>query len=99
MHLDAATNDFWGWNCNSLANVRMMERDRESLGKTEGAKRLGFSPSVIISPIRPQDQGPEQEVIRTKTGYPITPSVKKPKGLDFGSSMRAQYSLCKFFFL
>ncbi|KAI0877690.1 hypothetical protein GGS24DRAFT_510579 [Hypoxylon argillaceum] len=93
MHLDAATNDFWGWNCNSLANVRMMERDRESLGKTEGAKRLGFSPSVIISPIRPQDQGPEQEVIRTKTGYPVTPSVKKPKGLDFGSSMRAQYSL------
>jgi hypothetical protein len=105
MHLDATTNDFWGWNKNCLTEVRRQEAMADEFlandpnGDGNRVATRAFSPSVIISPIRPQDQGPAQKVIRSRTGYPITSSIKKPQETDYGSSMRAHYSLCKFFLL
>ncbi|KAJ8119593.1 hypothetical protein ONZ43_g3489 [Nemania bipapillata] len=105
MHFDASNNNFWGWDKEELAAVRRQEADMEAAlaesGKGKGREiiRREFYPYLIISPIRPQDQGPTQDVCRSRTRYPVTPSVKKSPETDFGTSMKAHYSLLHFSFL
>ncbi|KAK5631642.1 hypothetical protein RRF57_007356 [Xylaria bambusicola] len=78
MHLDAADNDFLKWDQRTLADVRNAEAEKE-------VQRQFFSPSVIISPVRPQSQGLPREVMFSRAGYPITSSVEQYKETDFAT--------------
>ncbi|KAF2967496.1 hypothetical protein GQX73_g6127 [Xylaria multiplex] len=105
MHLDATTNDFLGWDTETLASVRVREaqeeeeREKNNSLKHEVAPKRFFSPTVIVSPVRPQDQGPPQEIVRNKAGYPMTPGVEKVKETDFETSMCAHYKLLHMVYL
>ncbi|KAI1426776.1 hypothetical protein F5Y12DRAFT_712929 [Xylaria sp. FL1777] len=101
MHLDATDNSFLGWDMYSLDDVRKIEAQKEA-NCTQGVKQVHsrfFSPSVIISPVRPQDQGPSREVIFNKAGYPVTSSVEEYEETDFASSMMAHYKLLHLVYL
>ncbi|KAI1739216.1 hypothetical protein F4680DRAFT_466720 [Xylaria scruposa] len=106
MHLDATGIDFLGWDKNSLSDVRVMEEQEEkkrSMGKGKGkAKNLptrAFSPTVMISPVRPEEQGPTLPVATNKAGFPLNPSVKPPETTSFEVSMTAHYKLLHFSYL
>ncbi|KAI0534548.1 hypothetical protein GGR58DRAFT_50136 [Xylaria digitata] len=98
MHMDATTNDFLGWEMETLASVRMKEAQEEEEREKNSPKRF-FSPTVIVSPVRPQDQGPPREVVRNKARYPVIPAVEKVKETDFGTSMCAHYKLLHMVYL
>ncbi|KAI0976584.1 hypothetical protein F4678DRAFT_480116 [Xylaria arbuscula] len=93
MHLDTASNNFLGWDKDALADVRGKEAQKEREEKTKKVERRFFSPSIIISPVRPQDQGPLRKIIINKAGYPVTPGVKEYEGTTFENSMVAHYRL------
>lgn len=99
MHLDATNNDFWGWDRHCLADVREVEAQRERFlektGQDKQVQRQTFSPTIIISPIRPHGQGPVREMVVNKAGYPVRPSVEKSEGTDYSNSMKAHYQLRK----
>ncbi|KAI0505670.1 hypothetical protein F5B22DRAFT_651468 [Xylaria bambusicola] len=112
MHLDATGNDFLKWDERSLADVRGVEAEKEEQrrSRTEvtgnGFKRdiketqtQFFSPSVIISPVRPQTQGPQREVISNRAGYPLTSSVEEYKQTAFATSLTAHYKMLHLVFL
>ncbi|TRX96433.1 hypothetical protein FHL15_002705 [Xylaria flabelliformis] len=106
MHLDATSIDFLGWDENCLSDVRKMEEQEEkkrSNGKgKEKAKNVPtrtFSPTVMISPVRPEEQGPTLPVATNKAGYPLNPSVMPPEKTSFEVSMRAHYKLLHFSYL
>ncbi|KAI0910387.1 hypothetical protein F4823DRAFT_375155 [Ustulina deusta] len=111
MHLDATKNDFLGWDMDSLVDVRRKEAQEEEERReraknrangsqtVKGVQKRFFSPSVIISPVRPQDQGPSREVVVNKAGYPVTSSVKEYEETDFASSMTAHYKLLHLVYL
>ncbi|RYC64385.1 hypothetical protein CHU98_g1828 [Xylaria longipes] len=101
MHLDATGTDFLGWDQYSLADVRQMEAREEAKRLTQGgeAKKVRlrvFSPTVIISPVRPEDQGPVRKVIPNRAGYPLNSSVQAPQETSFPVSMTAHYKLLHF---
>ncbi|KAI0400194.1 hypothetical protein F4802DRAFT_620285 [Xylaria palmicola] len=91
MHLDATSHDFLGWDQDCLADVR--SREVEEIAIKGDICRRTFSPSIIISPVRPQDQGPTKEATFTKSGYPITATVEQPEETHFANSMAAHYKL------
>ncbi|KAI1314304.1 hypothetical protein F5Y03DRAFT_402513 [Xylaria venustula] len=93
MHLDAASSNFMGWDKDALADVRAKEAQKERDDKTKKVEKRFFSPSIIISPVRPQDQGPLRKRIVNKAGYPVTPEVKEYEGTTFENSMVAHYKL------
>ncbi|TGJ85120.1 hypothetical protein E0Z10_g3620 [Xylaria hypoxylon] len=93
-----------GWDMETLAKVRTREAEeeesreqaeREKNGSSKGkqVQKRFFSPSVIVSPIRPQNQGPPQKMVVNKAGYPVTSSVEEVEGTDLMASMLAHYKL------
>ncbi|KAI1282752.1 hypothetical protein F5Y07DRAFT_409762 [Xylaria sp. FL0933] len=104
MHLDGANNNFLGWDRDALVDVRKKEAEREeelrqrakeanSAKTTKKLQKRFFSPSVLISPVRAQHQGPPQEATFNEAGYPMTASVKEHEATDFARSMMAHYKL------
>ncbi|KAI0474788.1 hypothetical protein F4859DRAFT_521839 [Xylaria cf. heliscus] len=101
MHLDATNFDFLGWDKQSLSDVRK-EEARQERSQAKGGNRAGpryFSPAVIISPVRSEDQGPVQEILVNRAGYPITPAVQAPQERDFATTLKAHYKLMHFAYL
>ncbi|KAI0545817.1 hypothetical protein F4679DRAFT_599206 [Xylaria curta] len=100
MYFDATGMDFLGWDKNCLSDVRQMEEKRSSgKGKARISTRT-FSPTIIISPIRPEEQGPMIPVTTNKAGYPLNPGVKLPERTgSFEVSMTAHYKLLHFSYL
>ncbi|KAI0454875.1 hypothetical protein F5B21DRAFT_524266 [Xylaria acuta] len=104
MHLDATGIDFLGWDQYCLTEVREMEAREETKrstkdGQAKKARTRVFSPTVIISPVRPEDQGPARKVITNKAGYPLNSSVEAPEETSFAVSMTAHYKLLHFSYL
>ncbi|RWA04594.1 hypothetical protein EKO27_g10510 [Xylaria grammica] len=104
MHLDATKNDFLGWDQETLGTVRKREDEEEERceragpqgagsSKGNGVKRAFFSSSIIVSPIRPQEQGPSRDMVVNKAGYPVTSSVEEAEKTSLTDSMRANYKL------
>ncbi|GAW16119.1 hypothetical protein ANO14919_055420 [Xylariales sp. No.14919] len=104
MHLDATKNDFLGWDQETLGAVRKREDEEEERceragpqgagsSKGNGVKRAFFSSSIIVSPIRPQEQGPSRDMVVNKAGYPVTSSVEEAEKTSLTDSMRANYKL------
>ncbi|KAI0861090.1 hypothetical protein F4860DRAFT_524483 [Xylaria cubensis] len=106
MHLDATSLNFLGWDEHCLSDVRKIEEQEEkkrSTGKGKGkAKNVPtrtFSPTVMISPVRPEEQGPTLSVTTNNAGYPLNPSVTPPEKTSFEVSMTAHYKLLHFSYL
>ncbi|KAI1109389.1 hypothetical protein F5Y14DRAFT_458183 [Nemania sp. NC0429] len=102
MHLDAANNDFSHWDKYCLLDIRKVEALGEATLEKMGKKLLThayFSPSVLISPIRPLDQGPVREMAVNKAGYPIGSTVDKWEGTDYTNSIKAHYQLLHMVYL
>ncbi|KAI3324773.1 hypothetical protein HD806DRAFT_543377 [Xylariaceae sp. AK1471] len=98
MHLDASTNNFMNFDKWSLAAIKREANKAEKKGEAVEAKLLkemiqGFSPYCIISPVRPQEQGPLQKRVINEFGYPVTSKVEKSEETDFQTSMKSQYQL------
>ncbi|GAP84380.1 hypothetical protein SAMD00023353_0702010 [Rosellinia necatrix] len=92
MRFNTTTHDFKGWDTQSVADVWARESRRLDGDRPKDL----FGTSVFISPVRAEDQGPEREVMRNKSGYPLNPSVDRHEGSDFTSSMVAHYKMLNF---
>ncbi|KAI1752793.1 hypothetical protein F4782DRAFT_546409 [Xylaria castorea] len=104
MHLDATGIDFLGWDEDCLADVREAEAREEKKrsarkGKAKIVRTRTFSSTVLISPVRPEDQGPGLKVTTNGAGYPLNSSVKAPAKTKFAVSMIAHYKLLHFSYL
>ncbi|KAJ3577317.1 hypothetical protein NPX13_g3251 [Xylaria arbuscula] len=112
MHINATDNDFLGWDNNNLADIRQIESEEEEMFKLqaetsvndcekvmEPVYRQFFSPNVIISPVRLDDQAPPREMITNETGFPVTPSVEDYEAGDLATSMAGHYKLLHMTFM
>ncbi|KAI0443218.1 hypothetical protein F4803DRAFT_329873 [Xylaria telfairii] len=103
MHVDS-TGDFLGWDKDCLATVRKMEAQEDIKSQTNGGEATKveprvFLPTVIISPARPEDQGPVREMVTNGAGYPVTSAVKAGDRSNLALSMREHYKLLHFSFI
>lgn len=108
MHLNATDNDFLGWDQKNLADVRNAEAEKEEQHKLQAEESVNgdqnvikavprqfFSHSVIVSPVRLDEEGPPRDVVINEAGFPVNPSVEEYKAGDLAISMAAHYKLCK----
>ncbi|KAJ2984786.1 hypothetical protein NUW58_g5878 [Xylaria curta] len=101
MHMDTTNLDFQGWDTDSLVDVRKEEvaAKRVAKGKGTGKEVRIFKTAVIVSPVRPEEQGPVREVMSSRTGYPVNSRVEAPQEPSFGMTMKAHYKFLHFAWL
>ena len=100
MHLDSKAGDFFNFDKHPLKNFQKQiqeARDGRDEAKVERIKwRMdSFSQRCIISPVRPQRQGPLQRQWVSQNGTPLNARVRESTETPWHASMATHYKLCK----